>query len=110
MTKVVDFFTPERRNYYSVKRSERRRQEQADQVIKEDALFIKYYGMSAYLELFPEAKDFSITWHRRVLQELQRIDRHNLASELSGQAMAYSASMDKKSARKFKRIIKDMLK
>lgn len=110
MTKVVDFFTPERRNYYSVKRAERRRKEQSDQVIKEDALFIKYYGMSAYLELFPEAKGFSITWHRRVLEELQKMDRRNLASELSGQALAYAATQDKKAGRKFKRVIKDMLK
>lgn len=104
------FLSEERRNYYKAKKAEQARQAQARLKIKEDALFIHYYGMSAYLELFPDAKGFGMSWHRELLVQLQKIEKTKLANRLSGTALAVSASIDKKAARKFKRIIKDMLK
>lgn len=104
------FLSEERRNYYKAKKLEISRKEQEREVVRNDALYIKYYGMSAYMELFPDAKDFGTKWHSEVIEELVKLDRKALANQLSGIAMAVSAGNSKKSARKFKRVIKDMLK
>ena len=100
----------ERRNYYKAKKAEVRRKAEESKVYQEDALFIKYYGMEAFIQLFPEAKNMGISWHRAVLAELQKLEKRKLVSELSGMSMAIGANLSKKSARKFKRTLKDMLK
>lgn len=104
------FLSEERRNYYRAKKAEQARQAQASLNVKEDALFIHYYGMSAYLELFPDAKGFSINWHREIIIELKKIDKINLGNQLSGMAMAIAANLSKKSRRKFKQLIRGMMK
>lgn len=106
----MNIFNEERSNYYKAKKRELTRQSDELKVIAEDALFVHYYGMSAYLELFPEAKDFGISWHRSLLVELQKLDKKRLANQLSGTSMAYAATQSKKASRGFKRIIKDLLK
>lgn len=103
-------FNEERSNYYKSKKRELVRKDQADRVVQEDALFVHYYGMSAYLTLFPEAIGFGINWHRQLLKELQILDRKRLANQLSGSSMAYAATKSKKGARQFKRMIKDLLR
>lgn len=108
--KTVQFLSDERAAYYKAKKSEQQRQEQQRQTIIDDALFIHYYGMDAYLKLNPDAIDYSISWHRQVLKELQNLDKVKLANHLTGMSLAYSASMSKKSSNKFKTMIKGMLK
>ena len=106
----MDFLSEERRNYYRAKKSEINNQSDAQKVIQEDALFIKYYGMDAYLKLFPEAAGFGIKWHREVIQELHKLERRQLGNELAGMSLAIASNLSKSSARKFKKVIKDMLK
>lgn len=106
--KVV--FNAERSNYYKAKKRELLRKKGERSVIIEDALFIKYYGMTAYLELFPEGKDFGINWHRQVLKELQRLERIDTAQMLIGIRLAYGSTKSKSMLRSFKRMIKDMYK
>ena len=103
-------FNEERSSYYKAKKREIQRKNEASLVIQEDAQFIHYYGMSAYLELFPEAKEMGISWHREVLAELKRMERNRLGQQLSGYSMAYAANKSKKARRSFIRIIKDLTK
>lgn len=102
-------FNEGRRHYYMAKKRELARQRQAKEVVKEDALFIKYYGMDAYLELFPEAKDFGINWHREVIQELKELEKKQLGSLLGGIYSASGATKDKKMNRSFRKIIKGLM-
>jgi len=106
----MQFLSKDRQNYYKSKKAEITRKNQESKVVKDDAMFIRYYGMSAYLELFPEAKDFGVSWHREVVKELVKLEKRNMASFLSGNNMAISAIFSKKAARKFKRVIKGMIK
>ena len=103
-------FNQDKSNYYKSKKRELARKDQADRVVQEDALFVHYYGMSAYLTLFPEAIGFGINWHRQLLRELQILDKKRLANELSGASMAHAANKSKKGSRMFKRMIKDLLR
>lgn len=106
----MEIFNTERSNYYKAKKRELARKREENKVVEEDALFVKYYGMSAYLKLFPEAKGFGINWHRQLLIELQRLERKKLANTLTGTSLAYAATQNNKSRRKFSRIIKDLLR
>lgn len=106
----MNIFNAERSNYYKAKKRELTRQKAQSRIVQEDALFIRYYGMSAYIELFPEAKYMGVNWHRMVLDELQRLDRRQLAQELTGMSLAYAASQSKKAGRNFKRVLKDLNK
>lgn len=103
-------FNEERRNYYLAKKRELSRQNEEAKVIQEDALFIYHYGMIAFLELFPEAKELGISWHRAVIKELQRLETKRLGNLLSGIYSATGATKDKRIFRKFKKIIKDLVK
>lgn len=106
----MNIFNQERSNYYKAKKRELTRQSEENKVVAEDALFVHYYGMSAYLELFPEAKGFGIGWHRSLLVELQKLDKKRLGNELTGISMAYGANKSKKGNRTFRRMIKDLIK
>ena len=101
-------FNEERSNYYKAKKRELTRLKTEERVAEEDALFVHYYGMSAYIELFPEVKGFGMSWHTQVLKELQKLERRNLAQQLTGNALAYASTKSKKSARHFKRMVKDL--
>lgn len=106
----MDFLSEDRRAYYRAKRREVLRKQEADLVIKEDALFIKHYGMSAFLELVPEAKYFGIGWHRQVIEELEHMRQTELARLLSGIYSASAATKDKSANRRFRTTIKDMFR
>lgn len=75
-------FNESRSNYYKAKKRELARRRQERQVVIEDALYIHHYGMSAFLELFPEAKYFGVNWHREVIAELQIIRKRSWGSYL----------------------------
>lgn len=106
----MQLFNPERSAYYKAKKRELTRQKEESRVVQEDALFIKYYGMSAYLVLFPDAKDFGIDWHRAVLRELQKLEKKRMGQQLAGQRMAYASTKSKPISRAFRRLIMDMVK
>lgn len=107
---IKKIFNQERSSYYKAKKRELARRRQERQVVAEDALFIHHYGMSAFLELCPEAKYFGVNWHREVIEELQIIRKRELGQLLSGIYMASAATKDKKANRKFRRIINDLLR
>jgi len=106
--KKMIIFNEEHRSYYIAKKRELAQENHANSVIKDDALFIYYYGMNAYLELFPEAKGFSIEWHRKVVKELQKMERIRLGQLLGGIYSASGATKDKKMNRKFRKIVNDL--
>lgn len=106
----MDFLNEERSNYYKAKKLDIERERKARQVIRQDALFIKHYGMSAYIELFPEAKDMGISWHESVLEELEALRSQELAQLLSGIYNASAATKDKSANRRFRRIITALTK
>ena len=106
----MGIFNEERSNYYKAKKRELTRLKEENQVVEEDALFVYHYGMSAYLEVFPEAMGFGMSGHRSVLRELQRLKKKELGQTLAGFSMAFAATQSKKSSRHFKRIIKDLTK
>ena len=103
-------FNEDRSSYYQSKQREMARLEEARRIISEDAIYIHYYGMSAFIELFPEVKGFGMSWHEEVVQELQKLKRNDLANELVGIYLAYAGSQDKKSNRKFRDMIRDLTK
>lgn len=106
----MDLLTPERQAYYKAKKREELRTKEAKRIIREDATYIYYYGMSAFLELFPEARDFGVNWHKEIISELQRIERVKLADKLSGTASAYGAVQSKKGNSAFSRLIRHLQK
>ena len=106
----MDLLSPERQAYYKAKKREELRTKEAKRIIREDATYIYYYGMSAFLELFPEARGFGINWHKEIISELQRIERVKLADKLSGTASAYGAVQSKKGNRAFSRLIRHLQK
>lgn len=106
----MKIFNEERSNYYKAKKRELSRQREDNRVIEEDALFIFHYGMSAYIELFPEIKGFGMNWHTAILSELKRLKKKELGQNLAGMSLAYASVKNRKSARLFRRIIKDLTK
>ena len=66
--------------------------------------------MSAFLELFPEAKGFGIEWHQDILAELITMENEHISRVLNGIALGYSASQDKKAGRRFRTMIADLIK
>lgn len=106
MNKTV--FNTGRSSYYREKKERLKLEEAERLLIAEDAVFIKHYGMDAYLKLFPEAVNNPVSWHNSVVKELQRLDRQSLANELTGISLAYGASQSKKAGRAFKAMIKGM--
>lgn len=103
-------FNAERSDYYKKKQDRLKSERDDNRIVAEDATFIKYYGMSAFLDLFPEARDFPMTWHRAVVKEIQRIEKKQLANKLSGIAMATAAHKSKKNNKLLKRTIREMTK
>lgn len=106
----MNIFNAERSNYYKAKKREILRVKEENRVVEEDALFVYHYGMSAYLELFPEAKGFGMNWHNQMLVELQRLKKKEMGQYLSGTSMAVAATKNKKSSRLFRRIIQSLTK
>lgn len=106
--KTTSFLTDERRIYYKTKQARERREREANRIIEDDAMYIRHYGMSAFLQLFPEAIHFGADYHERIVQELERMSRKELAQQLSGIAMAIAATKYKKSNRRFTKMLKDL--
>lgn len=101
-------FDTGRSEYYRQKKTRILQEEAERLLILEDAVFIKHYGMDAYLKLFPEAVHNPVSWHNSVVKELQRLDRQSLANELTGISLAHGASQSKKAGRAFKAMIKSL--
>lgn len=102
-------FDTGRSEYYRQKKTRIRREDAERALILDDAVFIKYYGMDAYIKLFPDAVNQPMAWHNAVVKELQRLDRQSLANELTGISLAYGASQSKKAGRAFKAMIKGLI-
>lgn len=104
----IVIFNSANRDYYRKKKDNLAFQKQIDVVVKDDALFIKYYGMSAFLELFPDAKGFSMDWHLGVIRELRRLQNEDLRAELCGFQMAVGANFSKKINKEFNKYLKSL--
>ena len=102
------FFNSSNRDYYRKKKDRLAFESKIDAVVRDDASFIKYYGMSAFLELFPDARGFNIDWHNGVIRELKRLDRQDLSMNLCGMQLAVGANFSKKINREFKVFIKSL--
>ena len=106
MNKTV--FDTGRSDYYRDKKATIRREEDERALILDDAVFIKHYGMDAYIKLFPDAVNQPMTWHTAVVKELQRLEKQELANLLTGTSLAYAATQSKKARRAFNNMIKGM--
>ena len=106
MKKTV--FDTGRSEYYREKKTRLKLEEAERLLIAEDAVFIKHYGMDAYIKLFPDAVNQPMSWHLAVVKELQRLEKQELANLLTGMALAYSATQSKKAQRAFNNMIKGM--
>lgn len=106
MNKTV--FDTGRSEYYRQKKARIRQEEAERALILDDAVFIKHYGMDAYLKLFPEAVNNPMSWHNSVVKELQRLEKQELANLLTGISLGYSATYSKKDRRAFNNMIKGM--
>lgn len=107
---TVAFLSEERKLYYKSKKARQSREKRANLAIEDDALFIKHYGMSALLELFPEARRFGFEYHQKIIVELERMENKQMAQWLSGIAMAIAATKYKKSNSRFTQMIKSLRK
>lgn len=107
---MPEFLSKDRSNYYKAKKQRIAAENRRKIPIRRDALFISYYGMDSFLQLFPEALELSISYHEELLEELQRIERKREADRLVGISMAMASTKNKKALRQFKRHIKDMRK
>lgn len=106
MNKTV--FDTGRSDYYRQKKATIRREEAERALILDDAVFIKHYGMDAYIKLFPDAVEQPMAWHTAVVKELQRLERQELANLLTGISLGYAATQSKKAQRAFNNMIKGM--
>lgn len=101
-------FDTGRSEYYRQKKATIRQEEAERALILDDAVFIKHYGMDAYIKLFPDAINQPMTWHNAVVKELQRLEKQELANLLTGVSLAYAATQSKKARRAFNNMIKGM--
>lgn len=101
-------FDTGRADYYRQKQKRLQREKEDRSVVAEDAVYIKHYGMDAYMKLFPEAADMPVSWHSAVIKELQRLDRQELANTLSGYSLAASAPHSKKASKALRHMIKGL--
>lgn len=107
---MADFLSDKRKDYYKLKKLEQERKRISQASIIDDARYIRHYGMSAYLELFPEAAGFGMEWHKSIVAELEYIEQKQEGELLAGIASAYSSVKSRKANRAFKHMIKDMVK
>jgi hypothetical protein len=101
-------FDTGRSEYYRQKKTRIRREEDERALILDDAVFIKHYGMEAYIKLFPDAVNQPMSWHNSVVKELQRLEKQELANLLTGISLGYAATRSKKARRAFNNMIKGM--
>ena len=106
MKKTV--FDTGRSEYYREKKTRISREEAERELILDEAVFIKHYGMEAYIKLFPDAVNQPMAWHMAVVKELQRLEKQELANLLTGTSLAYAATYSKKDKRAFNNMIKGM--
>ena len=101
-------FDTGRSDYYRQKKTRISREEAERLLILDDAVFIKHYGMDAYIKLFPDAVNQPMAWHNAVVKELQRLEKQELANLLTGISLGYAATQSKKARRAFNNMIKSM--
>ena len=106
MNKTV--FDTGRSDYYRQKKTRIRQEEAERLLILDDAVFIKHYGMDAYIKLFPDAINQPMSWHNAVVKELQRLEKQELANLLTGISLGYATTQSKKARRAFNNMIKGM--
>ena len=106
MNKTV--FDTGRSDYYRQKKASIRLEEAERALILDDAVFIKHYGMDAYIKLFPDVVNQPMSWHNAVVKELQRLEKQELANLLTGVSLGYAATQSKKAQRAFNNMIKGM--
>ena len=104
------YFLPERSDYYKRKKREYIAKKRERENTRQDAIYIRYYGMSAFLELFPEAKGFGIEWHQNILAELITMENEYMGKLINGIALGYTSSKSKKANRRFKAMISSLFK
>lgn len=101
-------FDTGRSDYYRQKKAIIRREEAERELILDDAVFIKHYGMDAYIKLFPDAVNQPMSWHNAVVKELQRLEKQELANLFTGVSLAYAATQSKEARREFNNMIKGL--
>ena len=101
-------FDTGRSDYYRQKKTRIRLEEEERLLILDDAVFIKHYGMDAYIKLFPDVVNQPMSWHMAVIKELQRLEKQELANLLTGVSLGYAATQSKKAQRAFNNMIKGM--
>ena len=101
-------FDTGRSEYYREKKTRISREEAERALILDDAVFIKHYGMDAYIKLFPDAVNQPVSWHMAVVKELQRLEKQELANLLTGVSLGYAATQSKEAQRAFNNMIKGM--
>ena len=101
-------FDTGRSDYYRQKKTRISQEEAERALILDDAVFIKHYGMDAYIKLFPDVVNQPMSWHMAVVKELQRLEKQELANLLTGMSLGYSATYSKKARREFNNMIKGM--
>lgn len=101
-------FDTGRSEYYRQKKISIRREEDERALILDDAVFIKHYGMDAYIKLYPDTVNQPMAWHNAVVKELQRLEKQELANLLTGVSLGYAATQSKKARRAFNNMIKGM--
>ena len=101
-------FDTGRSEYYRQKKTRIRQEEAERLLILDDAVFIKHYGMDAYIKLFPDAVNQPMSWHNAVVKELQRLEKQELANLMTGISLGYAATQSKEAKRAFNNMIKGM--
>ena len=101
-------FDTGRSDYYRQKKAIIRQEYAERALILDDAVFIKHYGMDAYIKLFPDAVNQPMAWHMAVVKELQRLEKQELANLIAGISLGYAATQSKKARRAFNNMIKGM--
>ena len=101
-------FDTGRSDYYRQKKTRISQEEAERALILDDAVFIKHYGMDAYIKLFPDVVNQPMSWHNAVVKELQRLEKQELANLLTGVSLGYAATQSKKARRAFNNMIKGM--
>ena len=101
-------FDTGRSEYYRQKKTRISQEEAERALILDDAVFIKHYGMDAYIKLFPDVVNQPMSWHMAVVKELQRLEKQELANLLTGVSLGYAATQSKKAQRAFNNMIKGM--
>ncbi len=108
MAEKNNLLSEERVEYYRLKKEKNHVDNEINQSLANDALFIMNYGMDAYIKLYPDAIDNSAKWHDDILKTMIRLRKSEMADFLVGVELAVSAAIDSKTSSKFKKFISEL--